>query len=112
MLLFIQFFASLLSYYTIWGILRVDWKLVANKSVCNGTEFKAGHFENIEECAEQCRDASTMFVFGRCKDGKCKCQCQTAAKTDGTCDIIGNQRYTLYAFTQNQKGKKINTYWW
>ena len=91
--------------------MTVDWKLVANKSECNGTEFKAGHFENIEECAEQCRDASSMFTFGRCRfsnDDKCKCYCQTAAKTDGTCEIIGNNRYSLYAFTQTQKSKKTN----
>ena len=72
-----------------------------------------GSLENIEECAENCRDVSSMFAFGtndfgttRCNDGKCACYCETAATSDGSCTINTHNGYRLYSYFQEEPGKR------
>ena len=95
-----------------------DWNLVAEKKECDGSEINFNYkttmaTEDIAMCAHICREKSSMFALGtndfgndRCNvDGYkhgCSCLCETGAKPDGTCDIVGATGYRLYKY---KKGK-------
>ena len=95
--------------------LVANWVLAHDVSECNGTEESwKGYLEKIQNCADACRDVSSMFIFGiegsnRCKDGKCRCYCETVASADGICDIIEHKGYRLYSFIQNTNGKELSS---
>ena len=92
----------------------VGYHLVEDKTECSGTEKSMTLTFDVGHCAKMCQGISTMFVFGtndygndRCYDGGCKCLCETAAKSDGTCNKVSHNGYRLYRVyeIQNYKGK-------
>ena len=94
-------------------IISDNWKLVSDRSECGGSETGVGQFTRIIECAEKCKAISSMFAFGtndygtpRCNNGKCTCLCETAATSDGSCNIVSHNGYRLYKHHQSTEGKK------
>ena len=97
--------------------------MVAYKKECAGNEVDMGRFLHIEECARACWKLSSMFKFGtndynseKCDVvdtsyettmveavRQCSCKCETAATSDGQCDIKVDDGYRLFRF---KKGKK------
>ena len=91
---------------------RVKYHLVSDRAECGGSEVgnprKPLTFD-VWNCADMCRDRSTMFAFGtndynrdRCYPDNphpakgCACLCETAADSDGKCGIGGHDGYRLY----------------
>ena len=91
---------------------------MAEKKECDGSEINFNYkttmaTEDIGMCAHICREKSSMFALGtndfgndRCnvdsyKHG-CSCLCETGAKPDGTCDIIGATGYRLYKYKKSK----------
>ena len=83
--------------------------MVAEQKECDGAEIEYGYNETIasvEECANKCRESSSMFAFGtndfgspRCiKGGVCKCLCETSSTKQGSCNQIDHKGYRLYRF--------------
>ena len=87
-------------------IISDNWKLVSDRSECGGSETGVGQFGRIYECAQKCKDISSMFAFGtndfgnpRCiKGGVCKCLCETSATKQGSCNQVDHKGYRLYRF--------------
>ena len=84
--------------------------LVKDASECGGSEVQKPHTFEAEKCAEICYGVSTMFAFGtndygnpRCNKDGCTCLCETAATSDGTCNIQDNTGYRLYRIYQEYK---------
>ena len=82
---------------------------MADKSDCGGSAVWKGPAKDLENCAENCKGVSTMFVFGtndwgtnRCDPEGCACFCATAANPDGTCSINEHNGYRLFKY---EKGK-------
>ena len=72
---------------------------------CAGSEMYKGYFHEISECAESCRQVSSMFIFGtnefgknRCNENGCACYCETAATSDGHCQMKDHKGYNLFKF--------------
>ena len=87
----------------------IDWELVANKKECTGNEYSEKNFSTLSDCAKFCKTGThkaTMFAFGtndygtdRCySDEKCKCLCELAASSEGTCTQRNNKGYRLYRY--------------
>ena len=86
--------------------------LVANKKECNGSEilfdiFNQDAKKSISDCANECRDKASMFIFGtnefgndRCSENGCSCSCETSAAQDGTCNMVSHDGYQLYKFME------------
>ena len=81
-----------------------EWELVADKKECDGSEFGIGLVSTLEECAKKCV-WSSMFIYGtndygknRCEGTSCRCICESAATTVGTCDQIDHKGYRLYKY--------------
>ena len=84
--------------------------LVGAKKECGGSEKNKGRMDSIDECAKACKGIASMFVFGtndfevdRCNAQGCTCYCETAAKDDGTCQIVDHKGYRLYRFDTSSK---------
>ena len=92
---------------------RVKYHLVSDRAECGGAEVGNPRMPltyDVWNCADMCRDRSTMFAFGtndynnnRCnsKDTAhphkgCACLCETAADAEGKCGISQNTGYRLY----------------
>ena len=95
-----------------------DWKKVNDEVECRGSEKDMGTTNTLIDCANSCREISSMFIYGtnefgetKCKtNGKedCPCYCETAAK-NGHCRWVDNSGYSLYKFVEGKKGKGIKT---
>ena len=84
--------------------------MVAEKEKCKGQEIHVGRVKSIDHCANECRQKSSMFVFGTndygknvCNNQGCECFCETGAKADGTCKTVKNNGYRLYRSTDMGK---------
>ena len=62
--------------------------------------------DSIDDCAKACTEHASMFVFGtndfgvdRCDMTGCNCLCETAARSDGTCNTADHRGYRLYKFS-------------
>ena len=89
------------------GLLFVilEWFLVGDRMECDGSNNALGSIPTIEECASNCNGQASMFAYGtndygtsRCDSGGCKCLCETAASTEGTCTEINHNGYRLYKY--------------
>ena len=77
----------------------IDWTLIANEKDCKGSEVYVGRFSNATGCASECKNISSMFIFGfgpKCNYKGCKCWCKYDALANGTCSTIGIRHYDLY----------------
>ena len=97
----------------------MDWTLFQKQSECEGPELYKGFHYHLYQCAESCREISTIFAFGTdefdykptdpkyksCDVVGCKCFCQTAATSEGSCTEKSHLGYNLYAFKQKNIGK-------
>ena len=82
---------------------------MTEKHECSGAEKHGCLQTSAEECARSCQNISSMFIFGRadekngrCFGSKCTCVCETAATTDGSCNVIGHSGYDLYKYETDQ----------
>ena len=87
----------------------VQHELIAEKKQCSGGgAIGKGFLATLAECAEECKDVSSMFIYGRqgmqqtggCKSNGCWCYCETDASVDGTCDQKDNSWSNLYRIIQ------------
>ena len=86
--------------------------MVSEKKECDGSETRKGKFPSVDDCASQCKEEATMFIFGtndygnnRCNDDGCECRCETSATEEGTCNSINHNGYRLYKYgITNSKG--------
>ena len=71
-----------------------------------------GKKRTLSDCADSCREISSMFIYGtndfgetKCYngDGYCPCYCETSAK-DGKCEWVDNSGYRLYKYIEGKKG--------
>ena len=90
----------------------LDWELVAAKKECSGKETGMGRVVSSDVCASRCHGKSSMFALGtndyfnnRCNERGCTCLCETAAKSDGTCNMIDDTGYRLYKFVSKRASK-------
>merc|ERR1719242_733176 len=86
------------------------YELVADKKECGGKEDFKGYISTLEQCAKTCKTISTMFAYGtndfgttRCNNNGCKCYCETAAFTDGTCSEVNHNGFRLYRYKPDLK---------
>ena len=68
-----------------------------------GNRISKGFVATVEECAEKCKNNSSVFTFGRkgfptCNPHDCECNCETGASADRTCEPGGNKEYNLYRY--------------
>ena len=100
--------------YRLYGYGKDDdifWELVATKRECSGNEYQVGQLSTLSDCATFCKSGAipgnaTMFAFGtndygtnRCySDEKCKCLCELAASSEGTCTQTNHKGYRLYRY--------------
>ena len=104
---------------------QFSFEMVAYKKKCKGNEVDMGRFLHIEDCARSCRKLSSMFKFGtndydskQCdvvyvtRDSvryeavkQCSCKCETAATSDGQCNLKIDDGFRLFRF---KKGKNIS----
>ena len=84
------------------------WQLVNENTECKGTKitpkYSNGKYNDIETCAQECRNASTtMFQFQQSKhcdnNGLCQCYCEKDAELDGTCKEKSKDHFNLYRLT-------------
>ena len=88
-------------------IFITDWKLVAERKECEGSETNVGWKRTVADCADACRDKSSLFIFGTNDFGTnrcllpcrgCKCFCENTS-TFGICEQeIDHDGYRLYRF--------------
>ena len=85
-------------------IFQIDWELVAKGKSCTTARVEVGYFLEVSECADQCRDAASMFISGRVNSGKCgddlkcKCMCLPDAGGEGVCAMQDSVGFNLYRF--------------
>ena len=82
--------------------------LVEEEKECDGSEIlfmNEDSKKSIIDCANECRNRASMFIFGtndfgndRCSEHGCSCSCETSATPDGTCTTVSNSGYRLYKF--------------
>ena len=80
---------------------------------CRGSlEEPKGRLDSVQECADACYGAASMFVFGTNEFGnahcdsngtQCLCLCETSATDDGTCDMSDHTGYNLYKYATPSK---------
>ena len=79
----------------------LDFKLVAEKKECTGSEVGQGDVKTIQLCYDACKGKASMFVYGlapdRCNENGCKCWCETSSE-NGTCMMKDNSGFNLYAY--------------
>ena len=85
--------------------------MVAEKAECDGSEIEKGYLPNIEDCAANCEEISSMFAFGtndfgttRCQASGCKCLCETGATAEGKCNRIDHDGYLLFKYSNPPPG--------
>ena len=86
-------------------IFLLDFKLVAEKKECTGSEIQQGTMKTIQLCHNACKGKSSMFAYGlapdRCNGDGCRCICETSSK-NGTCTMTSHSGYNLYAYTKGE----------
>ena len=95
-------------------IFASDWRKVTDEVECGGSEKSMGTVNTLLDCADACREISSMFIYGtndfgeiKCKtNGKedCPCYCETSSK-NGNCKWVDNSGYILYKYIGRKKGK-------
>ena len=95
-----------------------DWKRVAHEKECGGSEKSMGTKKTLSDCADSCREISSMFIYGtndfgenKCKlfgAEECPCYCETSAK-NGKCKMVDNSGYWLYKYVEVKKGEGTKT---
>ena len=81
-----------------------QYELVAEGQQCSGEKISKGRPAKVEECAAQCKNVSSMFMFGignKCDSDGCVCWCEKTASADGTCYQADISGYNLYRFVLN-----------
>ena len=75
----------------------IAWNLVSEYKECSGNEIDKLLPENaeIQDCATDCEDISSMFIFSGSLN---KCFCETSATAEGACHVIDNVNYHLYKY--------------
>ena len=82
-------------------------KLLAEKRESSGRSIDTDYSATLEECAEQCKNVASMFIYGREGTNKCKpligCRCfceRIAASSNGKCKRYqqDNANFNLYRF--------------
>ena len=82
----------------------LDYELVSEKAKCPGDFLMDCNRVNAAECAESCRNVSSMFSYGRngsiqCDaDGKCQCTCLLDA-VNGSCQQMTRENVDLYRYS-------------
>ena len=88
--------------------------LLAEKTECDGDEEFVGELSSVQECAQACKDKSSLFIYGRqgsdrCttdQNGltKCRCQCQSESQ-NGVCTKgrEDDDKYDLYSYLMEGK---------
>ena len=81
--------------------LFIEFTLEAERKECVSTGIYGGQFYDVGDCYLECKDTSTIFLFGRSDgacdgDGKCYCNCEVGASKDGTCAYKDHHEYNLY----------------
>ena len=79
----------------------VQYELVAEGQQCSGEKISKGRPAKVEECAAQCKNVSSMFMFGIGSWKVGKCWCEKTASADGTCYQTDISGYNLYRFVLN-----------
>ena len=79
------------------------FELVAELKECKGDEISKEWIPTLDECADQCTNVASMFVYGveekgGCQEEGCWCYCETAASVHGTCDQRHQGASHLYRF--------------
>ena len=88
------------------------WALYANRRQCQYSgidKMKVKNSWTVEECAQQCKGVSSLFILGtndyaendnqkKCFDDGCICQCEIFASVTGTCELRGPNNYRLYKY--------------
>ena len=99
---------------TLFNIL-VDWVQVSpvakwpkwRKNKCQGTKEDLGPKRSVIDCANSCREKSSMFAIEnpynndgkeQCATSGCKCVCQLNADPGGTCKVKKAKGYHLYTY--------------
>ena len=88
------------NFYCFSNILGVQYELVSTSKICSGGREDKGRIGTVEECAKQCTNVASMFIYAKCDSADCRCYCETGASADGTCDRTDNSQYRLYRFIQ------------
>ena len=82
---------------------------MADKQECAGSEVNLRGVKDMKSCARECYGVSSMFLYGtndfgtnRCNEAwiglGCVCVCETAAKEDGTCNMVKHNGYRLFKY--------------
>ena len=95
---------------TMFLIFIVEWTIAAERKECSGSEISKSKKLNIESCASSCKGFSSMFIYGtndfganRCNsNGYCDCYCETSASNKGTCNMVDNNGFRLYKYTNRK----------
>ena len=87
----------------------LKWTHVADKQECGGSEVNKRGVKDMKSCARECYGVSSMFIYGtndfgtnRCGEAwvgnGCACVCETAAKVEGTCNMVKHNGYRLFKY--------------
>ena len=80
--------------------------LVAEKTSCRTAKKSKAQQKSVENCAEICKEISSMFSYGRSDDiYRQVCYCEIGAKLDGTCPEMPLARFDLFKYGE---GKNSN----
>merc|ERR1711899_662250 len=88
------------------GKCRCYCETSSSSAECSGSETNVGWKRSVADCADACREKSSMFIFGTNDFGTrrcllpcrgCKCYCETASSS-GTCDEVDHDGFRLYKF--------------
>ena len=80
------------------------FQLSSERMTCKGPSVETCSYSTAEECAYNCKNASSKFSFGRkdstgCEtDNKCECICWHG-EDDGSCSQEPYETRDLYTFT-------------
>ena len=88
----------------------LEFKLVAKKKECIGSETEQGYLKTIKLCQDACEGTASMFIYGlapeRCNDTGCSCYCETSSE-NGECEMESSSIYNLYSYNVDTKCKII-----
>ena len=76
----------------------LDYHLVSEKTACNVTAIQECPRSDTEQCANSCRNVSSMFVFGCDGYKNCGCACLLGA-VNGSCKQMRDNFVDLYRYS-------------
>ena len=102
------------------------WVLYANKKQCEwqGVDFKeVKRSWTIDECAQQCKGMSSIFVLGtndyaendnqkKCFDDGCICRCSIFSSVTGTCELRHNLGFRTYKYIARGSLYEFQLFYW